>query len=635
MNNRTYLNVLSENYPNIQSASSEIINLKAIMSLPKGTEHFISDIHGEFEEFSHIIKNGSGVIKRKINDLFEDSISDYEKRQLATIIYYPEQTLELINRKELTYDWYKQTLERLIKVCRLIASKYTRSKVRKALPKEYAYIIEELLHEQEHKQDKERYYHEIINTIIETNQAKRFVIAISTLIQHLSIDHIHIVGDIFDRGPNADKVIEKLMEHQSIDIQFGNHDILWMGAFQGSEICVANTIRLALRHNNIKTIEDAYSIPLTALKTFANQAYKGDLALEFDSSKGLSTTLRRMHKAITIIQLKLEQQIIKRHPEFEMDDRLLLNQINYDDFTIIVNGKKHQLTTTFLPTLDKKSVYKLTNDEEEVITALINHFRTSSKLAKHIDFLYQKGDLYTIYNSNILIHGCIPLKEDKQYSSLLIDDKEYSGQALLDRLDALVKECYYQNIDHLDYFFYLWQGPKSPLFGRNKMTTFERYFISDKSTWKEDKNAYFDFRDNQEIIYQIIEDFGLEKEKSHIINGHQPVRVSAGEDPVKAGGKVIVIDGGFSEAYHPVTGIKGYTLISNSYGLLLVEHQDFHSTQHAIAHYEDIVSEGRILKVNNIRTLVSETDNGLEIAQKIKALSELVKHYQSGKIRQK
>lgn len=644
-----YLKLLASKYPTIPDACTEIINLQAILNLPKGTEHFLTDIHGEYESFTHVLRNASGVIKRKINDIFGNSLREIEKKELATIIYYPEQKLDLALREEADIDdWYKITLHKLIKICRTISSKYTRSKVRKALPPDFAYIIEELLHEQQNTFNKQEYYNGIIQTIIKIGRAKEFIVAISNLIQRLTIDRLHILGDIYDRGPGAHIILDNLMHYHSIDIQWGNHDILWMGAAAGSESCIANVLRISTRYANLDTVEEGYGINLLPLATFALDFYKDDPCKSF-KPKVLSENnyrendlnlMSQMHKAISIIQFKLEGAIIKRRPNFEMQNRLLLHKIDYEKGTINVDGKEYTLNDTNFPTIDPVDPYKLTQEERELINKLKSSFSNSEKLQKHVRFLYSKGSMYLKYNSNLLYHGCIALNADGSFKKMKIDNITYSGKSYIDRTERIAREAYFgkANSDSkyyaLDSIWYLWCGSNSPLFGKDKMTTFERYFINDKITHKEIKNPYYSFRDDEKICNNILCEFELNPNDSHIINGHVPVKTKQGESPIKANGKLLVIDGGFSKAYQPETGIAGYTLIYNSYGLLLASHAPFESTQKAIDEGKDILSSTIVLEKSTNRIRVTDTDVGLEIKEQIKDLELLLTAYRKGLIKE-
>ncbi|URZ00438.1 fructose-1,6-bisphosphatase [Clostridium felsineum] len=647
--NLKYLILLSKQYPTINEAATEIINLQAILNLPKGTEHFLSDVHGEYEQFIHVLKNASGVVKRKIDDIFGNRLMQSEKKSLATLIYYPEQKLDImLNQEENIDDWYKITLYRLIEVCRNVSSKYTRSKVRKALPKEFAYIIEELLHEQPKGVDKQEYYDEIIKTIISIDRAKEFITAISKLIQRLVIDRLHIIGDIFDRGPRADIIIDKLEEYHAVDVQWGNHDILWMGAASGSLVCMANVVRISARYANLSTIEDGYGINLLPLATFAMDFYGSDKCERFtpkiETNKKYNLKeielIGKMHKAISIIQFKLEGEVIKRHPEFKMEHRLLLSKINFEDNTIELEGKKYKLNDTNFPTIDKNDPYKLSPEEKEVIGKLKLSFINSEKLNRHVRFLFSHGSLYLKFNSNLLYHGCIPLNEDGSFKDVLIGKHNYKGKNLLDKLDALAREGFFYNENSKDseygddMIWYLWTGPFSPLFGKEKMTTFERYFINDKKAHIEKKDPYYHYRDEEETCTNILKEFGLQSEQSHIINGHVPVESKNGENPIKANGKLIVIDGGFSKAYHSKTGIAGYTLIYNSFGLQLVSHELFETTEKAIKEETDILSSTVIFEKAVKRKRVGDTDVGKDLKKQLEELNLLLLAYKKGIIKE-
>ena len=647
--NLRYLKLLSQNFPTIARASTEIINLEAILNLPKGTEHYISDVHGEYETFVHILNNGSGVIKRKIDDIFKNTLREAEKKTLATLVYYPEKKLKLLlKEEENTDEWYRITLQRLIEICRAASSKYTRSKVRKALPKDFAYIIEELLHENENRFDKIEYFEKIIDTIIETERASKFIVALCRLIQRLSVDHLHIVGDIFDRGPSPDKIIEKLIKHHSVDIQWGNHDILWMGAASGSKAYIATVLRICARYNNLDIIEDSYGINTLPLATFAMEFYSDDPCKYFEAKNFPDGTtdkkkfklIKQMHKAISIIQFKLEGQIIKRNPNFNMDDRLLLDKINIEDNTVIIEGKTYNLLDSNFPTIDKNNPYELTPEESELINKLQLSFLNSEKLQRHIKFLFNKGSMYLVFNSNLLIHGCVPMKKNGSFTDIQISGKTYHGITLLNKMETIARKCYfnrnnqnYENND-FDWLWYLWCGPNSPLFGKNKMATFERYFVKEKEIHKEISNPYFDFRDSEDACNNILKEFGLTNKKSHIINGHVPVAVRKGESPIKANGKLLVIDGGMAKAYQKITGIAGYTLIYNSYGLLLISHEPFESTQKAIEEENDILSSRVVLEKEISRIRVGDTDIGRDLKQQIHELKMLLAGYRKGMIKE-
>ncbi len=643
----SYLELLSKLYPTIDSASTEIINLQAILNLPKGTEHFISDIHGEYEAFDHVMKNASGVIKRRIGEIFRDTISELEKRKLATLIYYPEQKLEIISREEgRPEDWYRITLLRLIQVCRAVSSKYTRSKVRKALPKDFAYILEELIHEDGGRANKQEYYNNIITTIIRLGRANAFIIAISNLIQRFAIDRLHILGDIYDRGPGADYIMDTLTGYHSLDIQWGNHDILWMGAAAGSEACICNVIRNACKYNNLRVLEDGYGINLIPLATFALELYKDNYCDKFkpsannrpDPADKECRMIAAMHKAITIIQFKLEGQLIEQHPEYQMDDRRLLDKIDEKNYTISIDGNIYQLKDTYFPTIHREDTYRLTPDEMELMDKLRISFINSGRLQEHIRMLLVKGSMYTIYNANLLYHGCIPMDKKGNFLKLMLEGREYSGKGLFDEAERIVKEGFFEKQDAIrkkqgmDLMWYLWCGYNSPLFGKKKMATFEQYFIDDKDMQYEAENNYFLLREREEICLKIMLEFGLDSSTSHIINGHTPVKVMNGENPIKANGKLLVIDGGFTKAYQKVTGIAGYTLIYNSYGLLLASHEPFANTQRAIEEEKDILTTTVILEQVASRIRVGDTDVGAELKKQIEKLELLLHCYEKGLI---
>lgn len=646
-----YLKLLSKEFPTIASASTEIINLQAILNLPKGTEHFLSDIHGEYESFNHVLKNGSGNIKRKIIEVFGDLLSETEIKSLATLIYYPEQKLDLIHKKEENIEeWYKVTISRLVEVCRKAAFKYTRMKVRKALPKDFAYIIEELMHRGPKELDKEEYYNEIIETIIRIGRADEFIIEMSKLIQRLVIDRLHIVGDIFDRGPGPDIVMDTLLNYHSVDIQWGNHDVLWMGSAAGSEACIATLIRICATYSNLNTIEDGYGINLLPLATFALDFYKDDDCTAFKPkiksdiiyTENDLKLIAKMHKAISIIQFKLEGEIINRRPHFSMEDRLLLNKINYEDGTVDIDGKIYKLKDSNFPTINPKNPYKLTIEEKELMEKLKSSFLNSEKLQRHVRFLFSNGSMYLKFNSNLMYHGGIPMNEDGSFKKVTIDSSgiSYSGKAYFDRLEILVREAYFRKNNPIakqhgmDITWYLWTGPDSPLFGKDKMTTFERYFINDKETHVEKKDPYFKLEDNEKMCRIIFEEFGLNPDVSHIINGHVPVKLKEGESPIRANGKLLVIDGGFSRTYQGTTGIAGYTLIYNSYGLLLVSHDPFESTQKAIEEEKDIHSTTMVLEKEVERKRVRDTDDGEKLKFQVKDLEMLLDAYRSGLIKE-
>ncbi len=648
-NIQRYLNVLSKQYRNTEEVAEEIINLQAILNLPKGTELFLSDIHGEYGSFSHILNNGSGIIKNKIESIFKNQITDHERRALATLIYYPEEKLSLIksNTEDLD-EWYNITLYRLIEVAREISSKYTRSKVRKAMPKGFDYIIDELLNLQGCAPDKERYYKQIIQSIIELDRADEFIVAISNLIKRMAIDHLHVIGDIFDRGPNAKKVMETLINYHSLDIQLGNHDALWMGAACGNKACIANVIRICSRYDNIETLEDGYGINIRPLTTFALNTYKNDKCTKFmpkvyDYNKYIVSDeiyIAKIHKAISIIQFKLEGNLIKKHPEYKMDGRLLLDKINYKKGTITIDGKTYKLNDTNFPTIDPENPYKLTEDEEEIIDRLQESFKNSDTLNKHISFLYSKASTYKCFNSNLLFHGCIPMEDNGEFTSVNIMGKELAGKEYFDYIDKVINMAYFEknneskSKESIDYMWYLWCGPKSPLFGKEKAATFERYFIDEKETHKEKKNPYFILAEKEGTCNKILKEFNLDEKKSHIINGHIPVKEKDGESPIKANGKLLVIDGGFAKSYRGQTGRAGYTLTYNSYGLILSANEPFDSKADAIKDEIDIKYDIMVNEKVTQRKNVSDTDIGKKIQNEIDGLKLLLTAYKEGKMKE-
>ncbi len=644
---KRYLTRLSDLYPTIAAASTEIINLQAILNLPKGTEHFLTDVHGEHEAFSHVLKNGSGSVRRKIEDVFGNTMSAADKKSLATLIYYPRAKMDLIRQTETNMeDWYKVHLYRLIEVAKRAASKYTRSKVRKALPPNFAYVIEELITEKAEVHDKESYYNEIISTIIRIGRAEDFIEAISELIQRLVVDHLHIVGDIYDRGPGHHIIMDKLMSYHSVDIQWGNHDILWMGAAAGQWGCIANVIRICARYGNLDILEDGYGINLLPLAAFALRIHGDDpcICFRLKAVEGIDPDEMQMnmriHKAISIIQFKVEGQIIRRQKAFHLENRALLHRIDFEKGTIELDGKKYPLLDTAFPTVDPKDPYAFTQEEEEIMKRLEKAFLHCEKLQRHMRFLLNKGSLYKVYNDNLLYHGCVPLTEDGKLKEIRLFGKSYGGKELYDVLDSYVRKGFFaldenERQDGKDIMWYIWLHPDSPLFGKDKMATFERYFLQDAETHIEKKNPYYSLLENEKVINQILEEFGLDPAVSHIVNGHVPVKRKDGENPVKCGGKVLVIDGGFSKAYQKETGIAGYTLIFNSYGLLLVAHEPFESTESAIAKEKDIHSETMIVKRVRERLLVGDTDIGEELKRQVKDLERLLVAYRNGELREK
>ncbi len=654
------LELLAKSYPTIADASTEIINLEAILNLPKGTEHFMADIHGEYEAFLHILKNASGNIKRKVRELFSETLSEEEIRELCTLIYYPDEKLEILKSQlegqdtkeksgETLAAFYITTLPRLILVLQSVSSKYTRSKVRKALPREFSYIIEELLHESPSDHDKTAYLHSIIQSIVETGRSDAFIIALAGVIQRLAVDQLHILGDIFDRGPGAHIIMERLCQHPSFDIQWGNHDALWMGAAAGNDCCIANVLRLSLRYGNLQTLEDGYGINLVPLATFAMETYADDPCdlfgprLDKDDTTHNEKTRRliaQMHKAISIIQFKLESQMILRRPEWHMEDRLVLQHIDKQRGLFIRDGEEYEMIDTFLPTLDPEHPFLLTDEENELVKQLHHSFRVSDKLQKHIQCLFTHGCMYAICNGNLLFHASVPLNADGSLKEVDINGKRYSGRELMHQIGMVMREAFNADTPQdekqfaKDYFWYLWCGQDSPLFDKDRMATFERYFLRDKKTHEERKGYYYLLRDQPEVCDHILDAFGVQGHHRHIINGHVPVRVAGGESPIKAEGKLMVIDGGLSKAYHNTTGIAGYTLVYHSRGFELIQHEPFTSAADAIRQGSDIISSKQIVELRGHRLRVRDTDKGRELQQQISELKELLYAYQHGNLKE-
>ena len=646
-----YLSLLSQSFPTVADASTEIINLEAILNLPKGTEHFLADIHGENEAFQHILKNASGNIKRKVNEIFAGDIRESEKKDLCTLIYYPEQKLELVKSTEHDLnDWYRITIHQLVKVCRDVSSKYTRSKVRKSLPEEFCYIIEELLHERVDDNDKAAYVNVIVDTIITTGRADDFIIALSGVIQQLAIDQLHILGDIYDRGPGAHIIMDTMKHYHSWDIQWGNHDILWMGACAGNDACICNVLRLSLRYANLATLEEGYGINLVPLATFAMDVYGDDPCEEFlpkllkgncmdEKTQQLTA---KMHKAISVIQFKEEARIFARRPEWSMHDRCLFNNIDYNRGVCVIDGKEYVMTSCNFPTIDPDNPNALTRDEQELMDKLHHSFTVCEKLRKHIRTLLSHGCMYAIYNSNLLFHASIPLNDDGTLKEVeLYKGQRYSGLELMQNTGMMIRSAFESDSEPderrfaIDYFLYLWCGKDSPLFDKSKMATFERYFLTDKETYKEEKGNYFKLRDDEAICDSILDAFGVTGSNRHIINGHVPVHASKGENPIKANGKLMVIDGGFSEAYHKETGIAGYTLVYHSRGFQLVQHEPFTSAADAVRRGTDIVSTTQIVEMSTHRMLVADTDRGADLRAQISDLKQLLYAYRHGIIKEK
>lgn len=613
-----YLRLLAEKYPSRQSVCREIINLNAILNLPKGTEHFMSDLHGEYEAFYHILNNCSGVIREKVNLLFGDILTDVERQEICTLIYYPREKLDMLQKADvLSREWYRMTLNQLIEIAKLLSSKYTRSKVRKAMPEEFAYIIDELLHVQKDEDDNQVLYHKkIIDTILDIENADEFIVALSALIKQLAVDHLHIVGDIFDRGPYADKILDLLQKHHSLDMEWGNHDILWMGAAAGSEACIANAVRNNLKYQNTEILESGYGISLRALTLFAVKTYP--------NLNPMAAAL----KAISVIMFKLEGAIIQRNPDYQMSDRMLLDKIDVEKGTVTINGQQHVMNDSVFPTLKQNNPYELSEEEREVMEELKAAFLNSVRLQSHIHFLYEKGSMYRIYNENLLYHGCIPMDETGNFEGVTLKGKTYQGKSYLDYADKVARRAYFGDGDSsdLDFMWYLWCGRKSPLSGRN-IKTFERTFLQDKQTWVEETNPYYKYYEEEKTCNMILREFGLYTSMSHIINGHTPVKTSEGEQPIRANGKLLVIDGGFCKDYHKTTGIAGYTLIYNSHGLRIKSHQPFESVYQALRKNKDIESDSKLIETEKSRVMVRDTDVGKRILEDIADLEKLLQSY--------
>ena len=647
-NELKYLEILSEKFPTVQSVCTEIINLEAILNLPKGTEHFLSDLHGEYESFLHILKNASGVIKTKIDDIFKNDMTQSERRRFATLIYYPKEKLELIKKETANLgEFYRITLFRLIKICKVVGSKYSRSKVRKAIPKDYQYIINELLHSSQDTFDKESYYDKIIDSIISLGRADAFIITISYLIQQLAVDHMHIIGDIYDRGPGPDIIIDELMKYHSIDIQWGNHDIIWMGASAGNEACIFNVIRICARYNNLDILEEGYGINIRAITEFAMEEYGDKDSIIFKpknvdekNSQFDQIIMEKTQQASAIIQFKLEGAIIKKHPEYEMDDRLLLDKIDYKKGEIHFNGKTYNLIENYFPTINPDNPYELSQKEKDVVKKLVKSFKNSEKLQRHVQFLYSKGNIYKVFNDNLLIHGCVPMDSAGEFVKVNINGKELKGKEYLDYVEKIARQGYFEQEgsekkeNGKDFLWYLWCGKNSPIFCKDKMKTFERYYLDDKETWKEMKNPFYNFENDENISIKVLEEFGINPSKGHIICGHIPVKFKTGESPIKANGKLFIIDGGLSKAYQKTTGIAGYTLRYSSYGLTLVAHEPFTSRENAIINETDLHSEKQIVEKVE-RKLIKDTDKGIELKDQIADLEKLLEAYKNGSISEK
>ena len=640
-----YLQAISKQYPTIAQASTEIINLNAILSLPKGTEHFITDVHGEYDQFLHVLKNGSGAIRRKIDDAFGPTMRLEDKKSLATLIYYPKLKLEEVKKNENDMDeWYRLSIYQLIIICKKASSKYTRSKVRKAMPIEFAYIMEELMLGQPDETDQEAYYNEIIHSVIETKRAEELIVALCDLIRRLVIDHLHVIGDIFDRGPKPHMIMDTLMQYHSVDIQWGNHDIEWMGAAAGCEALMANVIRNSVRYGNLEILEDGYGINLIPLVRFAMDTYEDDDCQCFsvhysmgDVSQKDRALDEKIHKAITIMQLKLEGQIILRNQESHMENRLLLEKINPKTWMVEIDGNEYALKDKNFPTIDWSHPYELSVEEKEVIGKIKTAFLNSEKLQEHVRFLYNKGSLYKVYNGNLLYHGCMPFCEDGKFKRVSLFGEEYYGKELYDKIEAYARKGYFsldpeEKKKGLDTLFFMWEHPDSPVFGKKKMATFERYFVEEKSTHEEIKNPYYKLIDHEEVVNLILEEFGLDVNTGHIVNGHVPVEAKKGESPIRCDGKLLIIDGGFSKAYQPKTGIAGYTLMFNSYGMFLAAHEPFESVEKAVLEGSDIHSQTQIIERRVDRITVADTDIGKKMRETVEDLKLLLQAYRDGNI---
>ncbi len=626
MKDEKYLELLAEKYPTEQAVCREIINLKAILGLPKGTEHFMSDLHGEYEAFCHILNNCSGVIREKVDLLFEETLSDIDREEICTLIYYPVEKLEMMKKESRNNEeWYRVILGELIEIARLLSSKYTRSKVRKAMPDEYAYILDELIHVQKDEDDNQVAYHQnIIDTLLELDSADAFIEVLAALIKRLAVDHLHIVGDIFDRGPCADRIMDLLMNYHSLDIEWGNHDILWMGAAAGSEACIATVIRNNLKYHNIRILENSYGISLRDLTLFAEKLYSD------------TEPMKAALKAISVLLFKLEGQVILRNPDYQMTDKLLLHQVNVQNHTVCIAGTDYEICEETFPTVsfdpsNPEVSYELTVEEKQVMEGLRMAFVGSVRLRQHMDFLYQKGSMYRIFNGNLLFHGCVPLDESGNLEGVVFHQKRYRGRDYLDYAERIARRAWSKDATQkeLDFMWYLWCGRKSPLSGRN-IKTFERTYVKDESTWHEASNPYYQYYEQEKICNMILHEFNLYSDRSHIINGHTPVRTSRGEHPVRANGRLMVIDGGFCKSYHKTTGIAGYTLIFNSHGIRIKSHQPFQSVYAALTENKDIESRSELVETERERLMVRNTDTGKKILEDIKGLKMLLQAYREG-----
>lgn len=640
MENLKYLDLLAQKYESEEKVVTEIINLEAILNLPKGTEHFVSDLHGEYHAFQHVLRNGSGNVKIKIKDLFKEELQDWEINEFATLIYYPEEKLKLVkshfSSKQELQDWYIDSIEHMLKLVSYASSKYTRSKLRKALPSQFVYIIEELLYKTDEFQNKKEYYGKMLERIISLGQADKLIVGLAYTTQRLVVDHLHVVGDIYDRGPDPHKIMDTLINHHSVDIQWGNHDVLWLGAYAGSTVCLANIIRICARYNNLDIIEDAYGINLRPLLNLAEKYYDDNPSFQPKRNAGDKLTeqeqlqITKIHQAISIIQFKLESPIIKRRPCLHMEDRLLLEKVDYEKKEVTLHGKTYSLQDSCFATINPDNPAELLEEEQQVIDKLLFSIQHSEKLTRHMNFLMKKGSLYLKYNGNLLIHGCIPLEEDGNMKEMEIEGTTYAGRELLDVFERYARYSFVHPEETDDFatdmIWYLWTGENSSLFGKREMTTFERYFIKEKETHKERKNPYYYLREDEEICRSMLAEFDLNPDQGRIINGHTPVKEIDGEDPIKANGKMIVIDGGFSKAYQSTTGIAGYTLLYNSYGMQLVAHQLFNSKEDVLNKETDVLSVKRLVDEELERKKVRETNNGEKLLREIDSLNSLRKH---------
>ncbi len=643
MRDLAYLKLLSREYPNIRAAASDIINLQAICGLPKGTEYFFSDLHGEHEAFIYLLRSSSGIIREKIRETFGHIISEEDEVRLANLIYYPEKMINQIKQaNEYTEDWQKTAVYRLVQICREVSSKYTRSKVRKKMPKEFSGVIDELLYVDNTDDNKTEYYSELINTLIDIRVADSFIVVICSLIRSLTIDNLHILGDIFDRGPRPDIILEELMHFHDVDIQWGNHDISWMGAATGNRACICNVLRMALGYNGFDVLEDGYGINLRPLSMFAERVYRDDPCtcflpqiLDKNIYDAVDPKLAaKMHKAIAVLQYKEGGQIIKRHPEYGMEERILLSAIRYDRGTVTIDGKEYPMRDMNFPTVDPADPLRLTDEEEELLHTLELSFRHNARLHEHVRFLYSNGSMYKCCNSNLLYHGCIPMTENREFDGLMVGGKMYRGKELMDFIDTQVKNAYFLPEDApekeacRDFMWYLWNGAKSPVFGKDKNRSFEHYFIEDPEVMRETMNPYYQLSEEEETCDMILKEFGLPTKGSHIINGHMPVKIKSGETPIRAGGKLFIIDGGLSKAYQERTGIAGYTLIFNSHHLALAEHKPFDPER-------ERTPKVYIVEKMQKRITVADTDEGKELAGRIEDLKELLKAYRSGLLKER